>query len=108
LHILVECLRPDVADALQTAATHITSVWSTISVVGWRYDAVRVMGEDLGGSNPFRLLADRFKGSDAKLEEYSLIVAGMQFKEGPGFVVLAGTGLAGELLLDSSCAVAAP
>jgi len=41
------------------------------------------------------------------LEDYSLIVAGMQFKEGPGFVVLAGTGLAGELLLDSKCAVAA-
>jgi hypothetical protein len=35
-----------------------------------------------------------------------LVVAGMQFSSGPGFVVLAGTGPTGELLLDSSCAVA--
>jgi hypothetical protein len=30
----------------------------------------------------------------------------MDFREGPGFVVLAGTESAGELLLDSTCAVA--
>jgi hypothetical protein len=37
---------------------------------------------------------------------YTLIVAGMQFNSGPGFVVLTGTGPSGEILLDSSCAVA--
>jgi CDP-diacylglycerol pyrophosphatase len=75
-------------------------------VAGWHFDALRIMGEDLGTSNPFRLLADRSPAAESRLEDYSLVVAGMQFKEGPGFVVLTGTALPGELLLDSSCAVA--
>jgi hypothetical protein len=38
--------------------------------------------------------------------QFTLLVAGMQFKEGPGFVVLAGNAVPGaELLLDSTCAV---
>jgi CDP-diacylglycerol pyrophosphatase len=105
LHIHIECLRADVARTLQTAAAGITAAWSPIEVVGWHFDALRIMGEDLGASNPFRLLADRAPLAVARLEDYSLIVAGMQFKEGPGFVLLIGT-LPGELLLDSSCAVA--
>ena len=104
LHIHIECLRSDVARSLQTAAAGITAAWSPIDVAGWHFDALRIMGEDLGASNPFRLLADR-SPAVARPEDYSLIVAGMQFKEGPGFVVLMGTALPGELLLDSSCAV---
>jgi hypothetical protein len=38
--------------------------------------------------------------------DYTLVVAGMQFASGPGFVVLTGTGRTGELLLESSCTVA--
>ena len=38
--------------------------------------------------------------------DYTVVVAGMQFANGPGFIVLAGTGQTGELLLDSSCAAA--
>jgi hypothetical protein len=34
-------------------------------------------------------------------------MAGMIFKEGPGFILLAGKGPEGELLLDSPCAIAA-
>jgi CDP-diacylglycerol pyrophosphatase len=105
LHIHIECLRADVARSLQAASARIGAAWSTIDVAGWHFDALRIMGEDLGASNPFRLLADR-SPAVARLEDYSLIVAGMQFKEGPGFVVLTGTALPGELLLDSSCAVA--
>src|SRR5271170_2041723 len=108
LHIHIECLRADAADSLQAAATRLSDTWSRIEVAGWHFDALRVMGEDLGASNPFRLLADRLPDAKAGLEDYSLIVAGMQFKEGPGFAVLAGTALPGELLLDSSCAVARP
>lgn len=104
LHIHIECLRSDVARSLQTAAAGITAAWSPIDVAGSHFEALRIMGEDLGASNPFRLLADRSPVL-APLEDYSLIVAGMQFKEGPGFVVLMGTALPGELLLDSSCAV---
>jgi len=107
LHIHVECLRTDVAESLRTVSGRIDESWSVVQIAGSHYDALRVMGEDLGGVNPFRLLAARVKDTKSALEDYSLIVAGMQFKEGPGFVVLAGTGLAGELLLDSKCAVAA-
>jgi CDP-diacylglycerol pyrophosphatase len=107
LHIHVECLRTDVAESLRAASGHLTSAWSPVSIAGWHYDALRVMGEDLGASNPFRLLADRPPQASTALQDYSLIVAGMQFRDGPGFAVLAGTGLAGELLLDSSCVAAA-
>jgi hypothetical protein len=37
---------------------------------------------------------------------YPLVVADMQFENGPGFILLAGSGRAGELLLDSTCAIA--
>jgi hypothetical protein len=48
----------------------------------------------------FLLRANRSMG------DYTLVVAGMQFEKGPGFIVSASTGRAGELLLDSSCAIA--
>ena len=38
--------------------------------------------------------------------DYTLLVAGMQFEKGPGFIVSASTGRAGELLLDSARAIA--
>jgi CDP-diacylglycerol pyrophosphatase len=106
LHIHIECLRADVAASLQSNSERIAGAWSRIDVAGWHFDALRIMGEDLGASNPFRLLADRFPDARETLQDYSLIVAGMQFKEGPGFIVLTGTGLPGELLLDSTCAAA--
>jgi CDP-diacylglycerol pyrophosphatase len=106
LHIHIECLRAAVADSLRESSGQLTGAWSPVSIAGWRFDALRVMGEDLGASNPFRLLADLSARTRTQLQDYSLVVAGMQFKDGPGFAVVAGTGLAGELLLDSSCAVA--
>jgi hypothetical protein len=37
---------------------------------------------------------------------YSLMVAGMRFKEGPGFIVIAGTHVPGSaMLLDPRCAM---
>ncbi|HWX78628.1 MAG TPA: CDP-diacylglycerol diphosphatase [Steroidobacteraceae bacterium] len=106
MHIHIECLRADVAASLRAASTGLSGAWSSIEVVGWRFDALRILGENLGTSNPIRLLADRMPDSPARREEYSLLVAGMQYPEGPGFVVLMGTALPGELLLDSTCAVA--
>ena len=38
--------------------------------------------------------------------DYTLLLAGRQFKDGPGFVLFAGTELGAELLLDSNCAAA--
>jgi CDP-diacylglycerol pyrophosphatase len=70
--------------------------------------ALRIMGEDLAGSDPIALLADKLPAAKAAMGDYTLVVAGMDFNEGPGFIALASTGPAGELLLDSTCAVAAP
>jgi CDP-diacylglycerol pyrophosphatase len=106
MHIHIECLRADVAGSLRAASTDLSGAWSRIEVAGWHFDALRILGEDLGSSNPIRLLADRTPDPAARREEYSLVVAGMQYPEGPGFVVLMGTSLPGELLLDSTCAVA--
>jgi CDP-diacylglycerol pyrophosphatase len=106
LHIHIECLRADVAASLQSNSERVAGGWSAVEVVGWHFDALRIMGEDLGAANPFRLLADRLPDAKDTLQDYSLVVAGMQFKEGPGFIVLTGRQLAGELLLDSTCAAA--
>jgi hypothetical protein len=37
---------------------------------------------------------------------YTVVVAGMQYASGPGFILLTGTGPSGDLLLDSGCIVA--
>lgn len=106
LHIHIECLRSQVARALQETAERITSTWSPVSIEGASFAALRIMGEELNGANPFELLAHRMPEADQVIGDYTLVVAGMQFEAGPGFIVLTGTGRAGELLLDSTCAVA--
>jgi CDP-diacylglycerol pyrophosphatase len=107
LHIHISCLRPIVYRALQTQMSQIADSWSRIRIGVWHYQAIRIMGSELGRTNPFDLVAHGLPGAKDAMAEYTLLVAGMQFKVGPGFVVLAGRGeLAGELMLDSSCAVA--
>jgi len=105
-HIHIECLRQDVFESLRAAAGHMTETWSPVNVAGSTYDGMRINGEGLDGSNPFELLAGLKPDVRHHMGDYTLVVAGMQFSSGPGFVALAGTGPTGELLLDSSCAVA--
>jgi CDP-diacylglycerol pyrophosphatase len=105
LHIHIECIRADVAAVLKAASPRITGGWSPLSLAGSQYQALRIMGEELT-ADPIELLADKLPAAKSAMGDYTLVVAGMDFKEGPGFVVLAGTGPAGELLLDSTCAVA--
>ena len=106
LHIHIECLRPDVFAQLQAAAARITSTWSPVEIGGSGYNALRIEGEDLNDANPFEMLAKRLPRANHVMGDYTLVLAGMQFKNGPGFILLAGSGRAGELLLDSTCAVA--
>jgi CDP-diacylglycerol pyrophosphatase len=107
LHIHIECLRPDVFMSLHEAAEAIKYTWSTVRIGGAHYDALRIMGEDLDGTNPFELLAKHIPPADHVMGDYTLVLAGMQFSTGPGFILLASAGPAGELLLDSTCAIAA-
>jgi CDP-diacylglycerol pyrophosphatase len=108
LHIHLECLQPTIAASLRASADRLTDDWIPIEVPGWHLFATRVMGENLAQADPFKLLAGRLAGAKDALGDYSLLVAGMAFQAGPGFVLLAGTGPGTELLLDSSCAVAKP
>jgi CDP-diacylglycerol pyrophosphatase len=105
-HIHMECLRQDVYDSLRAAADHVSDVWSPIMVAGSTYQAMRIMGDGLDGANPFELLANLKPDVRHHMGDYTLVVAGMQFANGPGFIILGGTGPTGELLLDASCSVA--
>jgi len=106
LHIHIECLSPDVARAIKRAADGISSTWSPVTIRGSSYSAVQILGEDLDSTDPFRILADRMPQPPRAMADFTLVIAGVQFDSGPGFILLAGTGPAGELLLYSTCAFA--
>jgi CDP-diacylglycerol pyrophosphatase len=122
LHIHIECLRPAVYRALHSAAAQgIGNHWVPFAIEESPFNALRLTGQDLGDANPFILLADGLHAAKHSIGEYTIVVAGMEFKEGPGFMVLAGRTPAraqvllgirrngqvapGETLLDASCAV---
>lgn len=105
-HIHIECLRQDVSESLRAAADKVSDIWSPVNVAGLNYQALKISDSGLDASNPFELVANMSSDAKHHMGNYTLIVAGMQFKSGPGFILLTGTGPTGELLLDSSCAVA--
>jgi CDP-diacylglycerol pyrophosphatase len=102
-HIHMECLRPEIAKALRVSAADMQATWSPLVLEGSTYQAMQVMSEDLSATNPFEVLATLNADARHHMADYTLVVAGMQFKSGPGFVLLAGTGPSGELMLDSTC-----
>jgi CDP-diacylglycerol pyrophosphatase len=107
LHIHISCLRASTFDALRQHAAQIGLRWTRLELGGHSYYAMRVMGEELASANPIRLLAGGIPAAKGQLADYTLLVAGETFSEGPGFVLLAAQGVPGaELLLDASCAVA--
>jgi CDP-diacylglycerol pyrophosphatase len=105
-HIHIECLQQDAFKALRASADNFTDAWSPITIAGSTYQARRIMADGLDASNLFELLATLSPDARHHMGNYTLVAAGMQFKGGPGFVVLTGTGPSGEILLDSACAVA--
>jgi CDP-diacylglycerol pyrophosphatase len=108
LHIHIECLGPEIYRVLKASAHRLTDAWSPIDLAGQRYQGLRMLGEDLDKANPFRLLAERLPGARAQMGEYTLLVAGMQFSDGPGFIVLTGKNVPGAAtFLDSTCAIVA-
>ena len=56
-----------------------------MSIEGASFAALRIMGEELNGANPFELLAHRMPEADQVIGDYTLVVAGMQFEAGPGW-----------------------
>jgi CDP-diacylglycerol pyrophosphatase len=105
-HIHIECLRQDVADALRAAAPTIADVWSPVSVGGATFQAMRIASDTLDGANLYESLAAMKPGTAQRLRDYTIVAVGAQFASGPGFIILAGTGPTGEILLDSTCEAA--
>ena len=114
LHIHVDCIRADVHAALTRHAADIGTRWAPFPVplVGHRYSAIAVDGEDLDAVNPFLLLADGVAGARSDMGAQTLVVVGSYGPHGqPGFVVLAdhvdvaaGDTAGGEALQDhGSC-----
>jgi CDP-diacylglycerol pyrophosphatase len=115
LHIHVDCLRADVHQALIEHAAEIGPGWAPFPVplADHDYSAIAVSGADLGGVNPFILLADGIPGARSDMGAQTLVVVGTQRADGqPGFAILAdrmdvaaGDTAGGEALQDhSTCA----
>ena len=107
LHIHIECLRPEVLQALARAAGEPANGWRTVRIGAYSLEALDLAGDDLDGQNPFKLLNEHIREKHGVVGEYTLVVAGTRSASGPGFIILTSPALAGELLLDSTCAAAA-
>lgn len=117
LHIHVDCLRPDVRDALAAHIGELGPRWTRFPVplAGRRYVARRLDGAELGERNPFKLLASADRRARLDMSRETLVVAGAQAPDGrPGFVLLADRAdLAsadpgsGEDLQDHACQILA-
>jgi CDP-diacylglycerol pyrophosphatase len=115
LHIHVDCIRADVRQALKDNDGKIGPRWAPLDVdlVGHRYRAMRLDGDDLAPRNPFRLLAEGDPEAAADMSRETLTVAGAVFPDGkPGFYLLSDrasvTGMdaaSSSSLLDHDCAV---
>jgi CDP-diacylglycerol pyrophosphatase len=107
LHIHIGCVREEVAKALRAQASTVGTRWSKVEIGDARYHALRIMGERPGRANPFDLLAGTLPGAADSMGQFTLLLSGMDFAEGPGFVLLAGQDVPGaELMLDPRCALA--
>jgi CDP-diacylglycerol pyrophosphatase len=105
-HIHIECLRPEVFDALHAATAQLTSKWSPVTVIGSTYQAMRIADPSLETTRPFDLVAQLSPDARHHLGNYTVLIAGMQYSDGAGFVILTSTGPTAELLLDPGCTVA--
>ena len=116
LHIHIDCIRTDVAAALQHQLGAIGDSWAPLPepLAGHPYQGIRVLGDALDGANPFALLADGVAGAREAMGEQTLVVAGAVFADSrPGFIILTdrinpamGDKAAGEELQDHGCAIA--
>jgi CDP-diacylglycerol pyrophosphatase len=118
LHIHVDCIRPDVRDALSMAEERIGPKWAPLDIAlgGHRYRAMILPGDELGARDPFKLLADGDPTARANMAIETLVLAGVVMPDGsPGFILLSDRAdpsmhdpAAGESLMDHGCKVLRP
>jgi CDP-diacylglycerol pyrophosphatase len=116
LHIHIDCIRRDVRDALRRLLPRIGDQWTPLAarLARHRYWAMRVIGDDLGGADPFQLLAGKKPGAAAAMNRQTVVVVGAELPGGrSGFILLAsqldlprGNHASAEELQDHSCALA--
>jgi CDP-diacylglycerol pyrophosphatase len=112
LHIHIDCLRPDVRDALHQLQPQIGTSWMRATVLGQDYDVRWLSAEDLKGRNLFSAVAEHLQ-SGRPMGAETVVLAGTTLPDGTsGLDLLAGrTGIGGnrgngEKLEDHSCAIA--
>ncbi len=105
LHIHIECLGPELKAELHALSWPDDDQWHRIPLGRFRYQALRIDGESLGATDPFKRVARDLPDAASDMGAYTLLVAGWNFVDGPGFIVVASpTAPGSETLLDSSCA----
>ena len=114
-HIHIDCIRPDVRDAIRVHANDVKTEWKPfpIRLSGHPYRAIRIERETLDGVDPFRLLVDKDPQTAANIGLHTLVVAGAMWGKQSGFIVfddvanrLAGDFASGEELQDHDCKIA--
>lgn len=116
LHIHIDCIRPDVRDALRANLDRIGETWTPFPVplAGHDYRAIRINQATLEQIDPFRVLAAGDASARADMAIHTLVLVGEVFPDGAkGFVLLddhvdlaTGDRASGEQLEDHACAVA--
>jgi len=112
LHIHIDCIRPDVHDALAVHKDKVSREWAPFPVplAGHSYRAIRIDQETLDDVDPFRVLADVNPRID--MATHTLVAVGATFGDDTkGFVLLddqveqGGDRASGEELQDHTCAI---
>src|ERR1700761_3157149 len=80
-HVHLECLRQEVAETLRAAAGGVTGKWAPLTVAGSTYQAMRIADPPLDAANPFELVAKLSIDAKHHLENYTVLVAGMQYAD---------------------------
>jgi CDP-diacylglycerol pyrophosphatase len=116
LHIHIDCIRPDVRQALAANLDKVDGTWKPFPVplAGHMYRSLRINQETLDGVDPFRMLADNDPPSQGDMGMHTLAVVGETFPDGSsGFVLLddhadpaTGDHASSEELQDHTCAIA--
>jgi CDP-diacylglycerol pyrophosphatase len=111
LHLHIDCLDAGVAAALADYESAIDETWRPMvaPLKGGVFWVRRVLGDDLAGVRPLKLLAEGVPDAAAHMGLESLAVIGATFAGKPGFILLADraeltAGGHAEDLLDHDCA----
>ncbi|HEY4074123.1 MAG TPA: CDP-diacylglycerol diphosphatase [Herbaspirillum sp.] len=113
LHIHIDCLRADLPQLLRAHQTDAPMQWQPLVLEGHRYWIMRLIGSELGDTNPFKLAAAMSPAAHDAMAAQSLLLTGAQFGDGSeGFYLIdtpvnfdRGERGNAEVLLDHGCAL---